>query len=379
MGASSDPARPAALPFSYPPAPPSQWPLHVLFLAVCLLAGVHWLVPVTEVQKHNFLHHLSFIPVVIAGALFGWRSAGLLSLFAIAVHSPHLWKTWQRLPVPAMDNLVEMSIFGIAGVITGFLSERERGQRHKLERTKHELERVYGELRQNVERLTQAERLSAVGQLAAGLAHEIRNPLASIAGAAGILQRGHAPVEDQHDCLEIIDKESQRLNKLLSSFLDFARPRTPRFQRTDVHAVLDSVAVLASHTAGAGGVEFRRVIPGDLPDIECDPEQLKQVLLNLFINAVQASPRGGTIEVRAALLRDRVRITVRDQGSGIPPELRSRIFDPFYTTKESGNGLGLAVAAKIVEQHGGLLVAEGGPGSGAILRLDLPLDRTRPL
>jgi signal transduction histidine kinase len=288
----------------------------------------------------------------------------------------HHWKAW---PIDASDQVIELSIFGAAGLIAGFLSDRERRQRFSLERTKQELENVYYELQQNLERLRKAERLYAAGQLSASLAHEIRNPLASIAGAAGILKRGNASTQNFRDCLEIIEKESQRLNKLLTGFLDFARPRAPRFQQTDLSMVITSVAVLARHAAGASEIELRQEVNGDLPEVECDPEQLKQVLLNLVINAAQASPPGGSVWLSASAAPDRVRISVRDEGSGIPPEKQDKIFDPFFTTKENGTGLGLAIASMIVEQHQGLLTAKKNSGKGMTFCLELPRDRTHPI
>lgn len=356
-----------------------RWQWTIIGSGIVVLAIVPWFVPLADIQAHNVLHHLNFIPLMVAGMLFGWRGAAFATFCALAVHTAHLHRSWTINPVDASDQMVELSIFGAAGIIAGFLSDRERGQRAKLERTTRELERVYQELQQNIERLRKSERLYAAGQLSASLAHEIRNPLASISGAAGILKRGHGSTENVNDCLEIIEKESQRLNKLLTSFLDFARPRAPRFQRTDLNTIVDSVAALARHADGFREVELRRDVRSVLPEIECDPEQLKQVLLNLLINAAQASPLHGTVWVSASQGSDRVEIAVRDQGCGMPRELQDQIFDPFFTTKENGTGLGLAIASMIVDQHGGLLTATSNPGKGMTFRLELPLNRERPL
>jgi signal transduction histidine kinase len=272
-----------------------------------------------------------------------------------------------------------MSIFGAAGVIAGLLADRERRQRFNLEKTKRELENVYTELQQNIERLKKGERLYAAGQLSANLAHEIRNPLASISGAAGILRRGNASRENVENCLEIIDKEAHRLNKLLTSFLDFARPRAPRFQFTDLSSVATSVVSLAAHATSSRGVQLRQEFDGRFPEVECDPEQMKQVLLNLTINAIQASPSGGTVWLSGSASADRVYVDIRDEGCGIAPEHQDQIFDPFFTTKESGSGLGLAIASMIVAQHGGLLTASNNNGRGMTFRLELPRDRSRPI
>ncbi len=346
---------------------------------VVILAALHWAIPLQNVHVHSFLQHLNFLPIGLAGLFFGWRGAVLSTLAAGALQAPHIWRAWQPLPLYATDIVLELPVFGIAGIVAGLLAERERGQRTKLEKTRQHLAEVYQELQQNFERLKRAERLYAAGQLSAGLAHEIRNPLASITGAAGILKRGHASGENRRDCLDIIEKETHRLNRLLSSFLDFARPRAPRFQRVELLSVFESVIGLAQHADGAAGIELLLEVEESLPELRCDPEQLKQVLLNLMINAIQATEGQGVVRLHAAVAADRLLIEVRDQGRGIPPAERDRIFDPFFTTKEHGTGLGLAVAAKIVEQHGGLLAAENNADRGMTFRVEFPLDGAHPL
>jgi signal transduction histidine kinase len=224
--------------------------------------------------------------------------------------------------------------------------------------------------------MKRAERLFALGQLSAGLAHEIRNPLASIAGAAGILQRNLRLEQKDAECLAIIAKECQRLNSLLSQFLDFARPRAPRYQSTDVESLLDSVMALATHAIGTRPISLDKNVPPMTP-VECDPELLKQVILNLVINAIHATPDGGKISLSGGTREGRVVIEVRDEGCGINAADRDRIFDPFFTTKEGGTGLGLSVAHQIVEQHGGILTAEANPAQGMTFSVSLPLRRER--
>jgi signal transduction histidine kinase len=268
--------------------------------------------------------------------------------------------------------LGETAVAGVAAVVIGWLSDRSRRQTVKLEKAGQELERVNRELQDNMVRLRKAERLYAVAQMSATLAHEIRNPLASLAGAAGILKRGNASPANVQECFEIIDRESQRLNKLLADFLNFARPRAPRMQRADLVELLDSVIALARHSQEARAVEFRRSVDGPLPEVMCDSEQVKQVLLNLIMNAVQAAGQG-TVDLHAFVKDGSVCIAVRDHGAGLPAGDEDRIFEPFFTTKETGSGLGLAIATRIAEQHGGTLAAENAPGQGLTMTLKLPL------
>jgi signal transduction histidine kinase len=348
----------------------------IMIVAVALTT---WFTSPRAIALHNVLHHLNFLPFMMAGMLFGWRGAVKAMIFGILVEAPIIVRHWARWPIDASDQLLELAIFGSAGIIAGLLADRERVQRLRVESTKRELENVYTELRENVEKMKRTERLSAAGQLAASLAHEIRNPLASISGAAGILKRGNASADNKQECLGILEKESQRLNKLLTNFLDFARPRLPRFQRVDAGALVKSVTVLARHAALRQQVAIIDDLPAHLPMIDCDAEQMKQVLLNVLLNAIQASPVGGRVVVKSFPHAGQLCVEVRDQGPGMSAEQLERMFEPFFTTKESGTGLGLAVAANIVEQHGGLLHAENNPDKGMTFRLELPLARAQKM
>src|SRR6185437_10726029 len=248
----------------------------IAFLVV-LLAVFTWIAPPHAVVLHNVLHYLNILPFMLAGMFFGWRGALKIVLFAVVLQAPSIYRHWFRMPLDAQDQVVELSTFGAAGVIAGLLSDRERMQRKRVEDTKAELEQVYIELRQNIEQMKKTERLTAAGQLSASLAHEIRNPLASISGAAGILARGQVSAEARTECLEILTKESQRLNKLLTNFLDFARPRLPRLQRAEPLELVQSVTALAQHMASRQGVTLKVQAEGPIHEVECDPEQIKQL------------------------------------------------------------------------------------------------------
>ena len=343
-----------------------------------LISLLHHATPPLREHWHNVFQVLYYVPTVLGALAFGWRGGLGAGLLAGISHLPDIVLTSRRSPDYAIEQAIEMSLLCMVGVLTGILSDRDREQRRELERTTGRLSEVYQELQQNFEQMKRAERLFAVGQLAAGLAHELRNPLGSVAGAAGILQR-NAHLEPRHqECLDIIQKESQRLNRLLTEFLDFARPRPPKYQSVDVDALVSSVLQLVAHGAGSE-IRLRKNVATDLPEVEGDPELLKQMLLNLVMNAVQATKDGGEVVVSASLERQDVLLSVRDRGCGIAQESRDKIFDPFFTTKEAGTGLGLPVAHQIVEQHGGILTAEANADSGMTFSALLPLRRGAPL
>lgn len=344
----------------------------VIACLVMLLALFTWSIPPRAEWLHNILHHLNILPFMLAGLFFGWRGAVKTMLLAAVLQAPSIYRHWHKAPTDAQDQIVELSTFGAAGIIAGILADRERLLRLRVEATKHELETVHLELQQNIEHMRKTERLTAAGQLSASLAHEIRNPLASISGAAGILSRGQATQQSQRECLEILTKESQRLNKLLTNFLVFARPRLPRLQPVDVTNLLQSVTALAQHPAAERNILLQLDLAAPVREITCDPEQVRQLLLNLLLNAIQASPERGSVVVATHLHKDTLQIDVRDEGEGIAANDMERIFDPFFTTKPNGTGLGLAIASTIASQHGGSLACHANTPRGVCFTVQLP-------
>jgi signal transduction histidine kinase len=305
------------------------------------------------------------LPVAFAGLRDGWRgglAAGGVAALLLGAGAPAI-----------TARLAESAGLILLGTLTGVLAGRERRQREHYQHLAGQLGSVYEKVQANFEGMKRAERLSALGQLSAGLAHEIRNPLASIAGAAAILQRNLSPDPKLAKCVDVIAKECQRLNGLLTNFLDFARPRPPRLQTVDLEPVLEGVLALARHGVRGKTVYFEKWIQPDLTPVTCDPEQLEQVLLNLMINALEASPDGATVTLRAERDGRHIVVRVTDQGHGVAPAHVDRLFDPFFTTKEHGTGLGLPVAHQIVRQMGGSLLAQRNAGQGMTFSVVLPV------
>lgn len=304
------------------------------------------------------------IPVALAAVMSDWRIAvpvcAAASIYLGVIHAP------------------QGSGAGIAAlvVLTAALqwtTRRERNLRTHYQRIAEQLSAVYGKVQANFEGMKRAERLSSIGQLSAGLAHEIRNPLASISGAASILARNSGPLDATNaKCLEIIRSECDRLNGLLTNFLSFAGPRPPRLQAVPIEPVLDNVLGLAAHGIRGKQIHFEKQVEPGLGAVECDPEQIEQVLLNLMINAIEASPDGATVKLSACTRNSSIIIGVTDHGHGVAPSHIDRLFDPFFTTKEHGTGLGLPVAHQIVHQMGGDLLAQTNPTAGMTFSVVLP-------
>jgi two-component system sensor histidine kinase AtoS len=218
-----------------------------------------------------------------------------------------------------------------------------------------------------------------VGELAAGLAHEIKNPMAGIKVAMSVLsEEPYISTEDKAVLQKVVAQVTQ-LEGLMKDFLNFAKPQKPRLEAVNMNQVLNTtLAFHLKHQAvgmgGSGKIEIVKEF-GELPLTQADPTQLQQVFLNLFLNALYAMPQGGKLGVRTCLEEDgqAIRIEVSDTGTGIREDLLKKVFQPFFTTKPKGTGLGLAISRQMVEQHGGTIAVANRPGGGALFTLRFPV------
>ena len=232
--------------------------------------------------------------------------------------------------------------------------------------------------------LAERERLAALGELAAIVAHEVRNPIGVLFNAIGSLRRllpAALPANRRNDAevlLSIVNEEADRLNHIVSDLLDFARPAAPIFEEGSMREVIhDAVTAAISDPSSCGAIEVDVQVPPGLPQVAMDTRCLRQALLNVLLNGVQAMRERGTLTVRARIdrrgARDFARVDVCDTGPGIPSELRARIFEPFFTTKASGTGLGLAIVNRILTAHGGDVLVDSSP-AGTTFSLLVPVD-----
>ncbi|MDW7709325.1 MAG: ATP-binding protein [Deferrisomatales bacterium] len=230
------------------------------------------------------------------------------------------------------------------------------------------------QVKQLEEGLRRADRLAAVGRLAAGLAHEIRNPLASLSGSVEVLRQGsRTDAEDAH-LLEIVLRETERLNRLVTNFLHYARPGSAEPTPFPLRELVADIGFFFSQGEGRTGFVLENAVPEGLC-LVADRSQVEQVLLNLFRNSVEAAPGGVTVRVGAAEIDGGAEVTVRDDGPGIPPDVAARAFEPFFSGREGGTGLGLATVHRIMENHGGAVSLGPGPAGGSALRLRFPSSR----
>jgi signal transduction histidine kinase len=272
----------------------------------------------------------------------------------------------------------------------GSVTLREKGDLPHLQRQVHgvieEIERVVGQLQQREREMLHAEQLSALGQVAAGVAHELRNPLTSVKMLVQTGQEGGAGLAA--DDLAVIEHEVLRMESCIQTFLDFARPPRAERRRFDLSECIRRAVALVEGRARRQSVALDVRMPAEPLIVEIDPEQIQQVLLNLLLNALDALPSGGAINVLATRRPlshigngtqvEAVEVCVQDDGPGISAAIRTRLFEPFVSSKETGLGLGLSICRRLVEAHGGTIRGENSGSAGAVFAFTLPLSDGQP-
>ena len=251
------------------------------------------------------------------------------------------------------------------------LSRRVRGLMEDIDQTHSELEK-------SRETLLQAEKLALVGKLAAGMAHSIRNPLTSVKMRLFSLDRTLDLSATQKEDFEVISDEIRHIDTIVQNFLEFSRPPKLKMQKVSPSEVVDMTLQMLKHRLESYDVEIKLDRRQPLPEIQADPEQLKEVLVNLIVNAYEAMERSGTIEIREEEIKTEsggrmIMIGLTDNGPGIPEAIKDKVFQPFYSTKEEGTGLGLSICARIIEEHGGTLELTSVEGKGTTFTIEIPV------
>lgn len=243
-----------------------------------------------------------------------------------------------------------------------------------------DLKKSYTKLSHAQEELVKRERLAAVGELAALVAHEVRNPLAVIFNSLHSLKKSLQPQGEVQTLLNIVNEEANRLNSMVGDFLDFARPNEPNPQLGSLGELVEGALEAATSAAQPTGIDIRVEISQTLPKLAFDARLLRQAIINLAVNGIQAMPKGGvlTLKTKEELYNERrwAVLEVSDTGAGIPPSVQKNLFQPFFTTKATGTGLGLAVVKRIVEAHRGEISFESEPGQATLFRVRLPLEES---
>ena len=313
------------------------------------------------------------LPIVSAATTFGLR--GTLAFIALACGFYLYFFLHLHGSVLQAHHLVPVIFLAMIGILANILAEELRIQSEKHRRTAEQLAAANQQIREAQEAVARSDRLAALGQLSAGLAHELRNPLGTIKASAEMLN--HNISRENAIAREVsgfIGSEVDRANSLITRFLQFARPLQLQLDTADLSQTIDRAIALVEREA-SGITVYRNYTP-DIAPFPLDAELMERVFYNLVLNAVQASAPGGTVTVKTRAAVGTAEVAVIDRGSGIDPKHLETIFNPFFTTKPEGVGLGLAIVSKIVDEHGGKITVESEVGKGSIFRVLLPMERT---
>jgi len=328
----------------------------------------------------SFYYLIFLIPIVSAATMFNFP--GVIAVTAIASLSYFSfllpifvdWSNYELQPGQIGLLCLRVSFFAIVAYV---VYEQAKAKRNEMQRTREAAERL-AESNRNLRlaeaSLRRSERLAALGQLTAGLAHELRNPLGTIKASAEMMMKDSTRNRPavMSEMAGYIRSEVDRMNGLVSNFLDFAKPLQMHPVMTDLRPVLEDVVRQQDGLARERGVTLSVRASGEPLSFVFDPDLLKLAISNLVQNAVQASASGQSVEIRAESARNNVMIFVADHGAGIQPQHLENIFNPFFTTKPQGVGLGLAIVSKIVDEHRGHIKVFSEAGAGTTFELALP-------
>ncbi|MGD0015714.1 MAG: ATP-binding protein [Bryobacteraceae bacterium] len=318
------------------------------------------------------------VPVVSAATTLGIAGTVVFTVLACATYlSFLLLLDWDRYTIPP-DQVPELWLrvlfLAVVGHLTQRLAEAQRTEALRAQAAAEQLARANQSLQEAEAAVRRSERLAALGQLSAGLAHELRNPLGTIRASAEMLVKNVPPGSEMiAELAGFISSEVDRTNSLVTRFLEFARPLELKPARAELTEVIDrAIAQLGRATPPYDVTVYRNYSP-EVSPFSFDAELMERVLYNLLLNAAQATPPGGEVTVKTRVADGNVEISVIDRGAGIDAPDMESIFNPFFTTKKEGLGLGLAIVSRIVDLHGGRAAVESEPGKGSVFRVFLPI------
>lgn len=320
------------------------------------------------------------LPVVSAATTLSLAGTAAVTLLACAAYLSLLsfldWGHWEFTVEGVGELGLRVLFLPVVGFLTHSLVEQNRVEAKRYQAVAEQLRKANEDLQEAEAAVRRSDRLAALGQLTAGLAHELRNPLGTMRASAEILARNTSSENEiTREMAGFIATEVDRVNSLITRFLDFARPMHLRMEKANLADVLDRAAKeLGQHNPPFDITVYKNYSP-DIPAVEIDTEWMERVFYNLLLNAAQATAPGGAVTIKTRLLGSQAEVSVIDRGLGIDPKHMESIFNPFFTTKSSGVGLGLAIVSKIVDEHHGTLTAESEVGKGSVFRVFLPLEQ----
>ena len=360
----------------------------ILVLVVIGIGVLHFTTPGYMIFYHDMYRRLSYFPIVLGAIWFGVWGGLVLAVMSSIAFIPHVLLYIGDGSSTYLSELTEIILYLAAGTVTGIIAGRESLLRNRYKELSEKLEISYDKLHRETqilleleEQLGAAQKLSALGQLSASLAHEIKNPLSSIKGTAEILLDEFPKDHPKREFVEILLKETTRLNNTVEEVLQFSRrgiqgKKKEETETEPLSQVIDRVTSLLASQLRKKSIKLTVAGWEEGKTFHVASEKLSQVFLNIILNAIDAAPTKGETIIETTKQATGCKISVKDNGAGIPDELKDKIFGAFYSTKEGGTGLGLSISKKIVESYGGTLTLSDVETGGACFSVFLPLQNS---
>lgn len=304
-------------------------------------------------QYDIVLQRLFLLPIIMACLWFGWRAGVAATLGASILIAPNIIVHWGGFSGGDMNRLAQLAVFFIAAFALGRVVELQKNEQA---------------------RAREAERLAAIGRSLSAVAHDMKTPLVAIGGMSRLVQRHLPENSPDYEKLEIVIRETQRLENLLKDMLNFSKPLDLTCCQVNIRSFLEECREIIDPIAESHRIRIEIVVPAGVISGYFDPSRVKQALVNLAVNGIQASPEGEKVSIACYYRKMDLIFEVTDCGCGIPVEERENVFEPFFSTKKDGTGLGLAIVKKIIEAHNGWIELTEGPGKGTTFRIILPCD-----
>jgi len=359
------------------------WWLGIITLII-IISFLHYITPTMRWQYHLIYMQSYFIPIMIAALRFGIKGGVVIALVVSIAYLPHIMLHWGGFIETNLMRFLQIILFNVIGFFTGYLAQKEKRETMRYQQAARQLEENLHQIRGQSEKIQALEeqlrisdRLAVVGELTASLAHEIRNPLASIRGTIDILQDELPNALSESEWFKIMQRESERMNRVVDNYLNFSKKTHGEKSKFDVREIIENAHLMLAAQFRKRNIKLELDIPEDSLFISGNSDHLWQVLTNLLLNALQSFEDGqsGRVRIKSNVKEADdhfVQLLIEDDGCGISKEQHENIFRPFITTKKDGTGLGLAIVKRIVESNGWEIQVESEAGKGSIFKLTIP-------
>lgn len=358
----------------------NDWQFWLIAGLTLLISILHFSADLTDQVVHDVYRRLYYLPIILAAFRYQWQGGLLTALIISTIYVPHMLQHWVVNPDEGVNKLLEILLYLTVGGLTGWLVTRQERERKRYQITANLLEQSLKEQRKQAQKLIKteenlrvADRMAVLGELTASLAHEVRNPLGSIKGSANLLVNNNLDEHERSEIADILKSEADRMNQVVENYLGAARGRDVEKHTFTLGEVCHSIKELIREKARKNGIQFDVSLPDSPVTLKMNMNQLYQILLNLVLNAIDAMPSGGTVQMQSTSKNGTLRMKITDEGTGIPEDKLDKIWETFYTTKEEGTGLGLPIVKRIVEANNGEICLESTVGEGTTVELRLPL------